>query len=169
VYCSGIIQNNIIASNTAQVGAGVSWSSCTLQNNTIYGNAAGMYGGGLFAARGKIRNNILWQNTATTDTQVCYSDPPQYCCIQGWTGGGTGNISWNPLFYDAAHGDFRLTANSPCIDAGGIVSGVKTDFKGDARPRNGTTKPRGDGSDYDIGADEYYYHATEAGRWSLYR
>jgi hypothetical protein len=29
-----------------------------------------------------------------------------------------GNINANPLFVDAANGDFRLQANSPCIDAG---------------------------------------------------
>jgi hypothetical protein len=147
----------------------VSWSSGTLQNNTIYGNAASMYGGGLFAVRGKIRNNILWQNTATTDTQVCYSDPPQYCCIQGWTGGGTGNISSDPLFYDRVHDDFHLTANSPCVDAGCAVAGLTKDFEGNVRPHNGTSKPRGDGSDFDIGAYEYYYHATGSAHWWLFR
>lgn len=29
------------------------------------------------------------------------------------------------------------------------------DFEGDPRPMNGTSQPRGDGSDFDIGADEY--------------
>ena len=169
VYCNGVIQNNIIARNTAQVGAGVSWSSGTLQNNTIYGNAASMYGGGLFAVRGKIRNNILWQNTATTDTQVCYSDLPQYCCIQSWTGGGTGNISSDPLFYDRVHDDFHLTPNSSCVDAGCAVAGLTKDLEGNARPHNGTSKPRGDGSDFDIGTYEYYYHATGSEHWWLFR
>ncbi len=51
--------------------------------------------------------------------------------------------------------DYHLQPTSPCIDAGGYVSGLSQDFEGDPRPCNATLEPRGDGSDFDIGADEY--------------
>ena len=80
---------------------------------------------------------------------------PSYCSIQDWSGGGTGNISLDPLLVDPANSDFHLQATSPCIDAGGIVTGLTQDFEGDLRPYDGSSEPRGDGSDFDIGADEY--------------
>lgn len=63
-------------------------------------------------------NSILWYNTpqeiylsTTGDFTVTYSD------IQGsWD--GTGNIDLDPLFVNPNIGDFHLTENSPCIDAG---------------------------------------------------
>lgn len=51
---------------------------------------------------------------------------PTYSCQHGnWTtnscSSGTGNITGDPLFVDAANNDFRLRQSSPCIDAGTIV------------------------------------------------
>ncbi len=65
----------------------------------------------------------------------------------------SGNISDDPLFVDAASGDFHLQDTSPCIDTGidpvpdYIDPGfVEFDFEGDARPY---------GAGWDIGADEW--------------
>lgn len=61
-------------------------------------------------------------------------------------------------FTDAAQGDYTLTSGSACIDAaaGMIMMGHHNDdFLGNARGVNGTDEPRGDGSDWDIGAFEY--------------
>ena len=52
-------------------------------------------------------------------------------------------------------------------DVGCAVSGLSRDFEGDIRPFDGTSEPRGDGSDYDIGADEYFL-ITDVSIWSLY-
>jgi len=48
-----------------------------------------------------------------------------YSCIRGWTGGGEGNISDDPLFVTGPLGDYYLScraagqaADSPCIDRG---------------------------------------------------
>lgn len=51
--------------------------------------------------------------------------------------------------------DYHLQSTSPCIDAGCYIEGLTQDFEGDPRPWNGTSEPRGDGSKFDIGADEY--------------
>ena len=45
--------------------------------------------------------------------------------------------------------------DSPCIDAGCNISVLLYDFEGDIRPYDGSAQTRGDGSNYDIGADEF--------------
>ena len=64
------------------------------------------------------------------------------------------NIDADPQFVDALGGDYHLRPDSPCIDAGTSVS-LTTDFEGDPRPYDATSELRGDGSDFDIGADEF--------------
>jgi hypothetical protein len=61
----------------------------------------------------------------------------------GFVGDGT-NLDVDPLFVNAAGGDYRLRAGSPAIDAGAAASG--TDVTGMARPQ---------GSGPDIGAYEF--------------
>lgn len=58
------------------------------------------------------------------------------------------NDLWNvnPLFVNAAGGDFHLQAGSPLIDRGVALSMVPSDYDGKARPQ---------GSGYDIGAFEW--------------
>jgi hypothetical protein len=59
-----------------------------------------------------------------------------------------GNISRDPLFVDRAHGDFHLTAGSPCIDAGddSLIS---------IGQRDGDGRARIIGQHVDIGAYEF--------------
>jgi hypothetical protein len=61
---------------------------------------------------------------------------------------GTGNINMDPLFANAATGDFHLTTNSPCrhaADPNADLTGIAAkDIDGDTR-----TRPA------DIGADEF--------------
>ncbi len=146
--CNGIIQNNIIAGNSAR-GGGMVHCNGAIQNNTIYGNLRGC---GLYECKGSIKNCIVWQHRYL---EVFYCAQPTYSCIQSWTGGGTGNISSDPELVDPDNGDFNLQASSPCIDAGCYINGISQDFEGDLRPWDGTPVPRGDGSDFDIGADEF--------------
>ncbi|MDP2898443.1 MAG: right-handed parallel beta-helix repeat-containing protein [bacterium] len=116
--CSGIIRNNIIASNRAGDGAGLFACQGTIENNTVSANNGVYLGGGLAYCEGTIRNCIVWGNLRKGAVQVYDSSVPAYSCIQDWTGGGEGNISEDPRFVDEEKGDFRLRADSPCIDAG---------------------------------------------------
>ncbi len=139
-YCNGTIQNNTISDNSANDGGGLCSCGRTIQNNIITGNSAGLYGGGLwycggtiqsntiagnsaseggglYACDGTIRNCIIWGNTAPTDPQVTESSVPTFSCIQGWSGGGTGNIATDPQFPDTTAQDYHLQEGSPCIDA----------------------------------------------------
>jgi len=154
--CDATVQNNMIYGNVAtERGGGLRGCHGTIQNNTIYGNSASWDGGGLRWCEGTIRNCIIWQNIAPSGPQLdddCST--PSYSCIQDWTGGGTGNITSDPQLVDPENADFHLLASSPCIDAGGTVT-LAQDFEGDPRPWDGTSELRGDGSDFDIGADEF--------------
>jgi hypothetical protein len=115
--CAGVIQNNLITGNSANQGGGLYNCDGTVQNNVVAGNKAGT-GGGLYDCAGAIRNSVIWQNTGGKYPHLQKCNEPSYCCIQGWTKGGEGNISDDPKFVDAAGGDYHLQAESPCIDKG---------------------------------------------------
>jgi hypothetical protein len=119
--CNGIIENNLILRNSGNDGGGgVSHCDAVIQNNTITGNTS-YRGGGVYICFDAIRNCIIWGNTATSphpDKQVRDSFYPVFSCIQDWGSGGVGNISADPLFIDAASGDYHLQDLSPCIDMG---------------------------------------------------
>ena len=155
--CDGTIQNNTIWMNSAIYGGGLyDCDNGNIQNNTICSNRAIVFGGGLYDCSSAIKNCIIWENSAPVDgDQIYKSSLPSYSCIEDWTGGGTGNIASDPKLLLPEWGEFHLKADSPCIDAGGSISELDEDFEGDERGYNGTLEPRGDGSDYDIGADEY--------------
>lgn len=157
--CGGTTQNNIFVGNMAEdSGGAIHNHSGILQNNTIHGNSARNAGGGIAASPGAtILNCIVWRNFAPLGAQLHESAVPAYSCILGWSGEGTKNISADPLFLDAPGLDFHLLPDSPCVDAGGLALGITEDFRGDPRPYVAVDASRGDGSGFDIGADELYY------------
>lgn len=147
--CAGTIQNNLIAKNFGgRLSGGLKSCDGLIENNTIVYN----HTGGLLHCGGVIRNCIIWGN----DIQELYQcSVPSYCCIKNWISGGIGNISSDPRFVDIENKDFRLSENSSCIDTGCNVPGITNDIDGDERPFDGYPYPRGDGSDFDIGCDEF--------------
>ena len=56
------------------------------------------------------------------------------------------NIETDPLFVSIENSDYRLQADSPCIDAGTSVGAPTTDIEGNSRPQ---------GAGYDMGAYEF--------------
>jgi len=172
--CDGVIQNNLIRQNSCLheclshadnrgtirsdcgLSSGGAMTNCQgdIQNNTIVDNFTETLGGGITDCEGTVGNNIIWMNEAPEDAQVA-NTTPTYCCIQDWTGGGEGNISDDPLFFDPENENFRITSDSLCVDAGQFVEGLVIDFDGNPRPIDGVSIPRGDGSDIDMGAFEY--------------
>ena len=127
--CDATILSNMIAGNSAVFwGGGLMWCGNDILNNTIVRNSAGIQGGGLDNCTGTIANCIIWDNSAPGDAQLRSSSEPTHSCIQGWPGGGEGNIWTDPQFVDAdgpdddhetyEDNDYRLSPDSPCIDEG---------------------------------------------------
>jgi hypothetical protein len=106
--------------------------NCTVANNT----ASGIHktGTGILT----ITNTIAWENG--DDLLSCAAT---YSCIQDGDA-GTGNISGNPFFINAAGGDYHLDPASSCINVGTPTGAPATDLDGTARDATP-----------DIGAYEY--------------
>lgn len=160
-----LIANNMIYDNVASdfdgEGAGIECDdNVTIDGNTICNNRTPVSTGAGIRCSGTgvvITNTIVWGNKKINGypaDQITGSPIVSYCNVEGgWT--GTGNISTDPLFVDAANFDFHLTYDSPCRDAGDNASAMTTeDFEADPRIAHGTM---------DIGADEFHTHLYVTG------
>lgn len=150
------LQNNVITNNgsgttvyggilISQLGSGAH----NLAFNTIANNVAqtGFTSGATFqliSAAVTFSNNIIYGNTsmqvAGTNVSNAYSD------IGPDAAAGTGNISTDPQFVNAAQKNYHILSGSPCKDAADPAASLAVDIDGDARPQ---------GLRSDIGADEY--------------
>lgn len=134
------VRNNLFVSGDKGITCAGN-DSVEISNNTIVNqtNVGIDFFGGQAPT---ITNCILWNNT--DDLNGCSAT---YSCIEDGDA-GTGNISTDPDFVDAANDDYHLKADSPCIDAGDNSVIVPGDVDLDGHSRI---------SDYqvDMGADEY--------------
>jgi len=146
------VEKNLIVGNSADVtdGAGYVQSDdgdLRLFNNTIVGNTASGTTGGLqcfSGAAAQIWNNIFWNNSNNGLYAVALGPLPTvsfaYNDFDAWIGPGPQNnlynISQDPLFVDAAHGDFHLSGISPAIAAAGYTT-ISPDVEGHATPLGG--------------------------------
>ena len=143
---TALVEGNLVVGNTGRDGAGIYVrTGGTLVNNTIQGNTAGSAGrgGGVFIEVSntpvEVVNCIIWGNQAGDgEDQIHLTDSGladvSFSCVQGGFTGDS-NIAFNPKFVSVATGDFRLDADSPCIDTGddfASTAGV-TDVDGNTR------------------------------------
>jgi hypothetical protein len=104
-------------------------------NNTVANNTINGIKTDLGASNTEVRNNIAYGNTGSA-----------------FVNGGAGTIESNnlfgvdPLFMNPSGNDFKLKPDSRAVDAGAILSAVRTDLSGVARPQ---------GRIHDIGAYEF--------------
>lgn len=162
-----VISNNVASRGAA--GFGGTFNRCLVTGNRVYnngtfraaevydclivnniGNWAGVFGGRFYgctisgqSAGGGIGESTTAYNTILFDNAV-QDAAAKAICINCCTGGqlrpGAGNIAADPLFVDAANGDFRLRADSPCINAGDATYGTGiggADFVGAPRVQGG--------------------------------
>lgn len=151
----GILQNNVIARNSARRGAGMASCDGRVENCTIWGNNALSQGGGVFDMGTQVSNSIIYANSAPVDAQWAGVNVPTFSCVQGWMGGQPDILTGDPMLENPAKGNFHLLPWSPCVDAGRFIPDLNFDFEGDFRPHMTVTDFRGDGSGFDIGADEF--------------
>ncbi|MCF7920952.1 MAG: DUF1565 domain-containing protein [Candidatus Cloacimonetes bacterium] len=141
IYChssSPSLENVTIKDNSVYYGGGFyCWSSSPiLVNVTIANNSAGWHGGGIYcidSSSPSSVNCIFWNNSpqeisfsgsANPDTiTIAYSDIDGG--FDGIENNNNGSINWlegnmdaDPIFEDAANGNYHLTEDSPCIDTG---------------------------------------------------
>jgi hypothetical protein len=108
-----------------------------------------------------VTNSIFWANSQRlSDTTVRVLVREVVCSdVEGGCEGG-GNFDSDPLFRDPNHGDFHLTAQSPCIDAAECDPPAPYFHDLDGMPRplyGGRYNPPPDfPSHADVGAYEYY-------------
>ncbi|MBN2182144.1 MAG: hypothetical protein JW715_09540 [Sedimentisphaerales bacterium] len=102
---SSVFKNFIIKESSIAIS--LNFSSPKIHNVTIVNNAFGI--AAYDNSSPDIRNCILWNNT-DGDLFQCEA---KYSCIE--TGiAGEGNINVNPLFVDAANGDYHLKSEGWC-------------------------------------------------------
>lgn len=172
VYCidaTPTFMNCVIADNSANgSGGGICSddSKPTIYNCTIADNHADSRGGGLAvfgAVAPTMRNTIIWGNSASVSNPHIYAHDATpnvyYSDVEGgWVGSGC--IDEDPLFEDAATGDYHLTRFSPCINMGNDSSSIPYDNEWLHRPIMNTT---------DIGAYEFNgYHTFVANEFEIY-
>jgi parallel beta-helix repeat protein len=125
------VNNSILTGNSAPEGGGA--ASATLRSCTISGNSATNGGGVYFCS---LDDSIVYFNTAPSASNFDSLSFLSFSCSIPLPDPGKGfnNITNDPLFLNAAGGNFRLQSNSPCINAGRNDSAPgPTDLDGNPR------------------------------------
>ncbi|MCO6478202.1 MAG: hypothetical protein J5I94_16345, partial [Phaeodactylibacter sp.] len=171
-YASPTIRNCIFRNNYAVAGGGMfnDNSAATVINCLFTGNTATAAGAGLSNGGGSQLARIInctfygntGPNTITNQSNAVFTNCIVWGNDAGISGGlvnysivqggfsGTGNLDTDPLFTDAANGDFTLQTCSPAIDAGINTGAPTNDLYGNLRPFNATGS-----ATVDMGVYEY--------------
>ena len=142
VYCWGgvTMDNCLVSGNSAEnegsgQGGGVWNDSLSIFNNcTIVDNTADDQCGGLYMQdNDPVVNCIVIGNSASRDSNHRYGSYSFSCTTPAMS--GTGNITNDPQFVNAAAGDYHLWTNSPCINTGTNKDWMTGATDVDGRPR----------------------------------
>ena len=135
-----IVSNDVEATESTSSGGGIKINSadavcesCTVVENSVNsGSSGGIYMG----AAGQVINTVIYGNTARAGVNQNWGPTGRgtfsNCCTADTNGmNGASNIAADPKFVNAAAGNYRLSASSPCVNAGlnqdWMTSGVDLD------------------------------------------
>lgn len=133
-----LVRGCLMADNDGgNVGGAVSVSASnpTVEGCTIAGNGAASAGGAVYVTglgETLLRDSVVWGDSAPSGAELFVSGTTAtltvtYTDVEGGEAGagGNGTLNWlagnletDPLFADAASGNYRLAEGSPCVDAG---------------------------------------------------
>ena len=165
---SALVEDCLVDNNKCHAGGAVNLSgSATLLNCTVVKNTGSNYSGVRFESNtARVVNCAIFGNTVDNTPEgsvyeTGYGARFDHCAADLPIEGGVDCLFTQPVFRDAANGDFRPAAGSPLLDAGAARSGYgavsTTDLDGLSRA-NGTV---------DIGCFESAKDAAECGfTWS---
>lgn len=125
------VVNTLLAGNSGQPAIHTNDAVLTLTHVTVADNDPTQDSVFLGNSQTTIRNSIFWEQgpdivAGGGSLTIDYSN------VEDGVVPGTGNMSSNPLFVNAAKDNYRLQGGSPCIDKG-TPFGVSTDLEGNAR------------------------------------
>ncbi len=142
------MESCLLVSNWSSYLGGGSYGG-TLNNCSLIGNSAGDTGGG--ACSSTLNNCIVYYNTAPASPNY-YGPALSFCCTIPMPPDSSSNFTNAPGLLDLVRGDFHVSSNSPCINAGRntFVSG-SCDLDGNSRIVGGTV---------DVGAYEFQTPAS---------
>ena len=157
---AGVIENSLICCNTNYAGGGIAVDGTfTIRNCTVAANLAqasvttslnnSYGGGGIFVVSGtaNVQNTIFfgnacgiategleylaeWRALGTLNLVNCSMTP-----LVALPAGATDCVTEDPLFKDAAAGDYRLASTSPCRDVGLYAAWMADALDLDGKPR----------------------------------
>ena len=158
------IVNCVFYKNTAFVGSAIRCANrgTPVISNTIFAENIGcaiyeeLWEGVPDASDPITTNCLFFNNTGgilrDADTLITHTD---VATLNGLAE-ASGNIEGNPLFRNAAGGDFRVLYGSPCIDAGIVPGTTDSDFLSHYRPFDvHSLGAEGTGTEFDIGPHEF--------------
>ncbi len=178
IICNGdaflAVYNSLFVDNTAATGGAIivrESSDIVVYNSTFAGNDADTFGGAIRRLDPGSSTNInssIFSGNLPTPQQVTIGNVGNTSVNYSLIDGGFANINENavidadPMFVDAAGGDYSLMAGSPAIDAGSsarYVGGPLSDLAGNDRGQDDPdTTDTGEviiGAVIDMGAYEF--------------
>ncbi len=128
---SVMLENSYVVGNITYSSGSASWNS---------------FSAGLWMYGGTVTNTIVWvnwredwQNDIGFGGSVSEAGNVFYSCASELTDGVNDNLNADPMFLDAAGGNFRLDRGSPCVDTGYEAAwmAAAVDLDGNSRIHDG--------------------------------